>query len=196
MESFKAYDYKTSFNILLDAFKSKSADNGTMIIVVGANGSGKSTYIANYLTQTDKKIKYVNADVAEKEFFGSIEDDVKRAKASMNYTMELVENIIKDKTSFIYETVFSHPSKLDLVKKAKSYGYKIVAIYVSTQNVNINLSRVAIRASQGGHDVPKDKIISRYGRTKENVNLLKDLADEFIVFDNSVTLPIIYELEK
>ena len=94
--------------------------------------------------------------------------------------------------SFVYESVFSHPNKLDIVKKAKELGYKIIAIYVKTNDAQINVERVALRASQGGHDVPKEKILSRYERVKENVEKLKEIVDDFSEFDNSKDLPVVH----
>jgi predicted ABC-type ATPase len=39
--------------------------------------------------------------------------------------------------------------------------------------------------NDGGHDVPKDKIVSRIPRTMENVRKVLMLVDEARLFDNS-----------
>lgn len=192
MKNFIAYDYPSSWNILMPAFKNDCDYRGIFVFVVGANGSGKSTFIANFLKSYELDIKYINADIVEKEYFEGIKDEKERALKSMEKTQKLVKNTMEKGQSFVYESVFSHPSKLELVKKAKELGYKVIAIYVKTNSSQINVERVALRASQGGHDVPKEKILSRYERVKENVEKLKEIVDDFSEFDNSKDLPIVH----
>jgi predicted ABC-type ATPase len=81
--------------------------------------------------------------------------------------------------------VLSHPSKLDLIKTAKSKGYRIYLYYIATESVEININRVAIRVSQQGHPVPEAAIRNRYTKS---LNLLYDtikLSDRAYIFDNS-----------
>jgi len=75
--------------------------------------------------------------------------------------------MLKANSSFSFETVFSHPSKVDFLADAKNAGFKIYLYFVATENPIINQERVQIRVDLGGHDVPKDKIISRYHRTMD-----------------------------
>jgi len=93
-----------------------------------------------------------------------------------------------DKLSF--ETVFSHPSKIDFMREATSRGYKIYLYFISTESPEINVARIKdVRVPTGGHDVPKDKIISRYSRT---MDLLYDAAQftyQAYFFDNSQNPP-------
>ena len=93
---------------------------------------------------------------------------------------------------FTFETVMSHPSKLDFIRLAKSLGYRIYLYFVSLEDPILNIARVEARVRQGGHDVPIDKIADRYERT---MNLLLDaikLVDRAYLFDNSSTHPILF----
>lgn len=90
--------------------------------------------------------------------------------------------------------MLSHPSKIELIKLAKEKGYKITSIFVYTNSPSINIERVKARAEQGGHDVPIDKIQSRYYRSIELSKELKLLSDKYYSFDNSKIL-IIKNLE-
>lgn len=67
----------------------------------------------------------------------------------------------------------------------QSDGYNITVVFVCTSSYEINIKRVAKRCAQGGHDVPKDKIISRYNRSLENLSALCALADVVYVYDYS-----------
>ena len=93
---------------------------------------------------------------------------------------------------FTFETVMSHPSKLDFIRLAKSLGFRIYLYFVSLEDPIMNIARVEARVRQGGHDVPKEKIVNRYERT---MNLLLDaikLVDRAYLFDNSSTHPILF----
>lgn len=98
----------------------------------------------------------------------------------------LYDELLKAKKKFSFETVFSHPNKLELMKRAKAAGYKVYLYFVSTEDPAINVQRVKeIRVKQGGHDVPKDKIISRWSRTMSNLPEALSIAYHAYLWDNS-----------
>lgn len=84
-----------------------------------------------------------------------------------------------------FETVMSHPSKIETLKRAKELGYKNYLYFICTEDVEINKSRVAERVRSGGHDVPPNKTENRYYRSLE---LLKEAVNNTYrtyIFDNS-----------
>jgi len=118
----------------------------------------------------------------------------------LNYTQELAQILadflrkvlLRENKKFSFETVFSHESKLDIMRQAKQAGYKVYLYFVSTSSPDINIERVALRVKKGGHDVPKDKIKSRYYRS---LNLLFDAAQlthQTFFFDNSKDQPQLF----
>jgi predicted ABC-type ATPase len=88
-------------------------------------------------------------------------------------------------SSFSFESVFSHPSKLDEIEAAKKAGYKTYLYFVATSDPLINLQRVQNRVESGGHDVPAEKIRDRYIRTLQNCYAAFLTADRVFFFDNS-----------
>ncbi len=95
--------------------------------------------------------------------------------------------LLKSGESFSFETVFSHKSKLEFMNDAKRNGYRIYLYFVCIEPPELCISRVAMRVALGGHSVPVDKIIERYGRC---LSLLPDaikIADRIYLFDNSET---------
>ena len=82
------------------------------------------------------------------------------------------ELYLKEHESFCFETVLSTPRNLNLLRRAKQEDFFIRCYYVLTADAQINVARVASRVSAGGHDVPVEKIISRYDRA---LDLVKDL---------------------
>ena len=93
--------------------------------------------------------------------------------------------LLKTHQSFTFETVMSSPDKVQLLEKAKQLGYKTYLYYVATEDPSINIERVKNRVKEGGHNVPEDKIISRYHRS---LDLLLDAVKQTnraYLFDNS-----------
>ncbi|MHA4810793.1 hypothetical protein ACX0G9_21985 [Flavitalea flava] len=80
--------------------------------------------------------------------------------------------LLTKNSTFTFETVLSHSSKLDFLKNAKECGYKNYLYFICTVSPAINIARVAQRVLLGGHDVPSDKIETRYF---SSLALLSDL---------------------
>jgi predicted ABC-type ATPase len=97
----------------------------------------------------------------------------------------LREEMLRLKRRFSFETVFSHESNLDIMRRAKDAGYKVYLYFVSTESAEINKYRVALRVKQGGHDVPPQKIEDRYIRSLELMYSAAELSYQAFFFDNS-----------
>jgi predicted ABC-type ATPase len=87
--------------------------------------------------------------------------------------------------SFTFETVLSHPSKIDFIASAKQKGYRIYLYYIATESADINVNRVNIRVSQKGHPVPEEIIRSRYKRSLSLLYKTIKVSDRAFLFDNS-----------
>jgi predicted ABC-type ATPase len=98
----------------------------------------------------------------------------------------LRKKLLQSKKKFSFETVFSHSSKLEIMKQAVEAGYKLYLYFVSTESPEINKFRVKARKAKNGHDVPEDKIESRYYRSLDLLFDASQLAYQVFFFDNSV----------
>jgi predicted ABC-type ATPase len=92
---------------------------------------------------------------------------------------------VLERRSFSFETVMSHPSKIEEMRAAKLASYRFTFIGVALQDPQLNVKRVALRVSQGGHNVPTDRIVARYARTLALMPQAIAIADRSLVFDNS-----------
>lgn len=106
------------------------------------------------------------------------------------YLSAAIANFLRKKmllsdSSFSFESVFSHDSKIEELEFAKKNGFKIYLYFISTSTPIINLQRVKARALSGGLDVPEEKINSRYIKTMNNLYKASKLADKAYFFDNS-----------
>lgn len=145
-------------------------------VFAGANGSGKTTVVQNLLKTL--KCPYYNADDIKAT---SQLDDLGAAKLAES----LREVSLLNNGSFAFETVLSTDRNLNLLRRAKEKGYFIRVFYVITKDPSINVARVAKRVLKGGHDVPKDKIISRYYKTLSLMPDVIDVSDICYIYDNS-----------
>jgi predicted ABC-type ATPase len=148
------------------------------VALAGPNGAGKSTFYDGILANTG--LYFVNADALAL----SIGTDAYEAADLAN---ELRRQLVEQRASFIFETVFSDPvgDKLDFLKETEKAGYTVLLIFFGIAAPEISDLRVTIRASQGGHDVPRNKLVERYPRTMKNLKrALVEIANVW-VYDHS-----------
>lgn len=87
------------------------------------------------------------------------------------------------------ETVLSTGKYRPLVLAAKQRGFEVRLIYVLLARVEMNIERVRLRVAKGGHDVPRDKIVERRGRSLDQLPWFLEQADQAWIFDNSGARP-------
>ena len=155
-----------------------------MIVYAGPNGSGKSSITKVQQKATTFPLLYINADdIAREQNIGAYEAAIEADRQR--------KNAIEDKKSFAMETVMSTPEKIELMRYAKARGYDVKLVYVTTMNPEINLDRVKLRVSKGEHDVPEEKILSRYERSMKLVPEAIKAADQVDIYNNSFENPIL-----
>ncbi len=151
-------------------------------LVVGPNGAGKSTFVRLVLTPTWPSADFVNADqIAAQKWPDDPEGHAYEAAAVAASTRS---RLIELRRPFIAETVFSHPSKLDLMDEAARAGY-YVALHVLMVPEALAVVRVDYRVASGGHGVPIDKIRQRYRRLWANVADAVPKAASATFWDNA-----------
>lgn len=157
-----------------------------IIVFAGPNGSGKSTFTE---VLRPNGIFYINADDIQRALGCENLEAAKLAEARR-------ESCLAARRSFCFETVLSTDRNLLLLQRAKESGYFIRCYYVLTASPYINVARVSGRVSAGGHDVPEDKIISRYYKALALVSQLVPVCDVCHIYDNSDTVYRIFKKRK
>jgi predicted ABC-type ATPase len=149
-----------------------------LLAIAGPNGAGKTTFYEAYLARTG--LPFVNADVLARELGVD-------AYAAAEMAANIREEWIRQKRSFVFETVFSDPvgDKVMFLQKAAEAGYTVALFFIGIDSPETSDTRVAIRVSQGGHDVPRDKLASRFPRTIANLRLAIEKLPLVFVYDNS-----------
>ncbi len=152
-----------------------------LFVLVGGNGAGKTTFFQQFLKAKD--LPFVNADLIAKEFYYD-NAEAHSYDAAMLATQQR-QTLLTQKQSFCFETVFSHPSKVDFLADAIAIGYEVYLIGIFLNSFELNAARVFHRVACGGHTVPENKILSRIPRTIENIKLVIPLVTETWLIDNS-----------
>ena len=182
----------------------------TVLAFVGPNGSGKSSIV--------EKLGLRSVRSGDTRFKGRIytddeagitilpivnPDEIARAllQAYEGHSLDEI-NLIAAKTAeeirnrfanhgvdFAFETVGSHPSKVEFLEELRGNGWTVGTLFVGTNSADINIRRVAARVRAGGHDVPKDKILSRYERCMQLLPRFFLASDFMTIYDNSIDVP-------
>jgi predicted ABC-type ATPase len=151
-------------------------------LVAGPNGAGKSTFVELTLTPLLKGSVFVNADEIAKVRWP--EDPSAHAYDAALIAAETREKLIESGRSFIAETVFSHPSKLELIDTAHAAGYTVV-LHVLLIPEELAVKRVDYRVRAGGHPLAQNKIRQRYQRLWPLVAEAITRCEQATVYDNS-----------
>ena len=158
-------------------------------LLAGPNGAGKSTLyrsaVASGLIPAD--LEFVNADLHEAQALGHIADARQRSAEARRWADARREQLLRAGQSFVSETVFSHPSKVELLRVARAAGFQVVLLVVCVDDARQLLGRVTQRVEQGGHTVPPERILARYPRTLEHLAAAVPLADLALLFDTTAT---------
>jgi predicted ABC-type ATPase len=153
-----------------------------LIVFAGPNGSGKSTVTPIFQSQSNFPENYINPDEIALTLGGNT---MSKAYEASTIAAKKRLKCIEQKQSFSFETVMSHPSKLAILETAKQAGFEIQLIFISTDDPQTNVERVKQRVVEGGHDVPENKVISRYHRCLSLLPKASEIADKTYIFDNS-----------
>jgi predicted ABC-type ATPase len=151
-------------------------------VLAGPNGAGKTTYYERKIRPV-LKAEFVNADlIARQRWAGRAESHTaEAARIADDRRLELTEA----GRSFVAETVFSHPSKLDLLRRAKEKGYVVWLTFIYLESPALAIARVRERVERGGHDVPAERIRGRYERLPDMIRAAVRLVDRVFIVDNS-----------
>ena len=149
-----------------------------IVAIAGPNGAGKTTFFHAHLASSG--LRFVNADVLAAELSVGAYQAARLADA-------LRRALVSRRESFVFETVFSDPAgeKIAFLEEAARIGYVVVLCFIGLATPEQSAERVGMRVSQGGHDVPDDKLRSRFPRTLENLQAAFARLPHVLIYDNS-----------
>jgi predicted ABC-type ATPase len=158
----------------------------TFHLLAGPNGAGKSSLYRALVAEDviNAQLEFVNADIYERDHLKRIKSPLKRTEAARTWAEGRRSALLQSGKSFVSETVFSHESKIELIVDAQQAGYQVLLYIVALDDPEKLIERVSNRVREGGHNVPTDKILSRYPRTLTNLAKALPLTDVAYLYDS------------
>lgn len=146
--------------------------------IAGPNGAGKTTFYHSHVASAG--LRFVNADVLAHELSVHPYDAARLAA-------ELRKALVAKRESLAFETVFSDPvgEKVSFFEETARNGFEVVLCFVGIDGPEQSIERVAMRVSQGGHDVPDEKLRARFPRTMQNLREACLRLPHVLIYDNS-----------
>lgn len=148
-----------------------------IVALAGPNGAGKTTFYEAHLRTCG--LRFLNADLFAREL------DINAYQAAAAVAA-LRQELVAQRESFVFETVFSDPvaDKLGFLKEAASLGYTVVLCFIGISGPARSSERIAMRVSQGRHDVPQEKVAAHFPRILANLERAVRELPCVLVFDN------------
>ena len=159
-----------------------------LFVIAGPNGAGKTTFAKEYLPRFAHCEEFVNSDLIASGLAPFDPSGV--ALEAGRIMIERLRTLVSHRQTFAFETTLSGRNHGRLLKRARELGYTISLMYLWIPTVGLALRRVWERVQSGGHAVPEKDVRRRFGRSIWNLfHIYKEMADEFVLFDNSGRVP-------
>ena len=136
-----------------------------LLLLVGASGAGKTTFYETHLKTVFPKVLKTSASPLE------------QAESDRRWKC-----LLKERQSFVY---VSDLFDLEVIRDVRAAGYETKAVYLATEDSNLNLGRVLIRTNNGGRFAPISRIANDHTQGLRQLPRVKKLTDDLMLFDNT-----------
>ncbi len=154
-----------------------------LYIIAGPNGAGKTTASYEILPELWNCTEFVNADEIARGL--SPLDPEKVAVEAGRIQLLRIDQLIKNESTFSIETTLATRSYKNLITKAHNLGYKVELLFFYLPSVEDAITRVRLRVSSGGHNIPEDTIRRRYEKGLLNLfQIYIPIVDQWQIIDN------------
>ncbi len=164
----------------------------SVVIIAGPNGAGKTTFARIFLAPLKDSIRFINADFIAAGL-SPFAPELMAVRAGKIMLQE-VQACFQRGESFAIETTLSGKGYLKHIKQWREAGYQVSLIFLSLNDVNISIERVAKRVAQGGHNIPTHVIKRRF---KSGLELFhshyKQTVNQWLLYDNSTETKVLLE---
>ena len=169
--------------------------NPNAYVIAGPNGSGKTTFAVKFLPEYVSCPNFVNADLIAQGLspFSPGAAAIKAGKL----VLEQIHQFADRRVNFAFESTLSGKLYVNLFKSLKKKGYRIHIFFLWIPNADLAVSRIKSRVAQGGHNVPVQDVVRRFGRSISNFfRLYQPFADSWMLFNNEGPIPVLIAGKK
>lgn len=150
-------------------------------VIAGANGAGKSTLTSGN-PDTFSASPLLDPDTFAKPLRSTNPSTPIDAGREV---LRLASLYLSRGESFSVETTLSGKNYLNMMRTARAKGFDVVLVYLGTEDVEINLARIAKRVQGGGHDVPGGRRPPPLPAEFRQPSRCDGLCRSLLLFDNS-----------
>ncbi|HEX3069719.1 MAG TPA: zeta toxin family protein [Thermoanaerobaculia bacterium] len=163
-----------------------------IVIIAGPNGAGKTTFAREFLPLEAACPLFINADLIAAGL-SPFNPQVAALRSGRLILAEIDRNAGAG-DSFAFETTLSGHSYARRIPQWRASGYVVKLLFLALGSAEEAVSRVAMRVSQGGHDVSPDVIRRRFATGLRNfTEIYRHIVDYWQLYDNSGPSPLLLE---
>jgi predicted ABC-type ATPase len=154
-----------------------------MIVVAGPAGSGKRTTFPPREFGTD----FFSVDDRCAQLNGGLHTGIRprlRARIATE-CHSFVEQHIADRASFAVDTTLRSDAAIRQAEAANAAGFSTMLFFLATDDVRLNIERIAARGRMGGHSSPEADIRAIYAASMANLPRAVAVFSRVECFDNS-----------
>ena len=153
-----------------------------ILVLAGVNGAGKSSVGGDILTAAG--VPWFNPDDLTRELVNQGMPLGEANAQAWEQGRQLLAAAMRSGTSHAFETTLGGNTIAAMLQEAgKTHDVRM--IYVGLESPERHLARVAVRVASGGHDIPEQKIRTRWRSSHANLVALLPHLTSLQVFDNS-----------
>ena len=133
-----------------------------IVIIAGPNGAGKTTFAREVLPKEALCANFINADLIAaglSPFHPEL-----AAMRSARLVLESIREHVRAGRGFALESTLSGRTYARMIPEWRRAGYYVTLFFLEIPTAEIAVQRVALRVSQGGHDIPEADIRRRFVR--------------------------------
>ena len=164
--------------------------SGTLWLIAGPNGVGKTTYARRYLRSVAGTTAFVNLDEIARGLspLEPTPDGPTGAAAARIALARIADNIAAGR-SFAVETTLAGRTHLRSLARARAAGMGTRLVFCMLPDVSLCLARIAARVAAGGHAVPEADARRRFRRAPDNFAEYARGVDQWVLLDTQLAEP-------
>jgi len=168
------------------------AEDKVIFIIAGPNGAGKTTFANIFLPAEYETPLFVNADLIATGLapFSPESEAIQAGKLMLRQ----IDKYVEEGKTFAIETTLAGRGYARKIPQWQQAGYAVHLIFLMLGSEEAALERVALRVSQGGHDIPSATVRRRFQKGLINFHkLYKDIVDHWYLYNNMGATPLLMD---